>query len=292
MEINFRKQSAKNFRITKSTVILSTDRWDDFGFRTLFSATFMDANGVTHDLGGVKIGFKGQLESRTADSLDDSFLEFSEDYFSLGQDAIYYRKLFLLDRETRESILSSLRDVVFLSELLDIFGDEPVFKTSLIRDISKSTLGQFRRVLGGGVVLTKFNFTYRQVATENTAGYDLSFKVIPDSKPSTNIHVLIGRNGVGKTTLLNNMVSAIILGRDEDQGGFFEDIEFFETPIDDDYFGGVASVSFSAFDPFIPLPEQNDREKGLTNFYIGLKKLNGDSIDRTALPKTSDDLVS
>lgn len=30
------------------------------------------------------------------------------------------------------------------------------------------------------------------------------------SKPSTNLHAIIGRNGVGKTTLINSMIASIM----------------------------------------------------------------------------------
>ena len=33
---------------------------------------------------------------------------------------------------------------------------------------------------------------------------------MPESQPPTNIHVLIGRNGVGKTHLLNHMTRALV----------------------------------------------------------------------------------
>ena len=38
----------------------------------------------------------------------------------------------------------------------------------------------------------------------------LKFEVESESQPPTNIHVLIGRNGVGKTHLLNLMTRALV----------------------------------------------------------------------------------
>src|SRR5262249_40317784 len=81
----------------------------------------------------------------------------------------------------------------------------------------------------------------------------LSFDVEPDFEPPANIHVLIGCNGVGKTTLLHNMARALVDERaDASQVG-----EFF-TEADDlgeeNPFANLVSVTFSAFDPFEPLP--------------------------------------
>ncbi|WP_206167786.1 AAA family ATPase [Variovorax boronicumulans] len=278
---------------TKNTAILRLDNWDDYSFKTLFSLLLVDENGVQHDLGNLKIGFAGQAESRTSDFLQPIFLELPENFFSLGQDPEYYKKIRNLSPETQATLLRSLRDVVYLPDLLNQVEREAVFSTSLTRNISKSALtGQFRRVLDGGAVLTPFNFTYRHLGNERTSAHDLEFSVTPDSKPSTNIHVLIGRNGIGKTTLLNNMVSSIVNGGVEPEryGQFFTKKWIGDEPIAEDYFGGVASVSFSAFDSFVPLPEQKDQEKGLTNFYIGLKKVAHTGSERVASPKTLGEL--
>ncbi|MFJ7946879.1 hypothetical protein ACIQ6K_24975 [Streptomyces sp. NPDC096354] len=40
--------------------------------------------------------------------------------------------------------------------------------------------------------------------------FSVDFQVTPESSPSSNIHVLIGRNGVGKTTLLRNLAGAVV----------------------------------------------------------------------------------
>lgn len=38
----------------------------------------------------------------------------------------------------------------------------------------------------------------------------LTFNVVPESQPPTNVHVIIGRNGVGKSRLLNRFENALI----------------------------------------------------------------------------------
>jgi energy-coupling factor transporter ATP-binding protein EcfA2 len=96
-------------------------------------------------------------------------------------------------------------------------------------------------------------------------------KVQKGSIPSTNIHAFIGRNGCGKTTILNGMIDAIVNPSNEEC--FFTEIELFnESRIPNGYFRSLISVSFSAFDPFTPPKEQPDPAKGTRYFYIGLKK--------------------
>jgi ABC-type uncharacterized transport system ATPase subunit len=96
-----------------------------------------------------------------------------------------------------------MRDVVADEVILASVQGEAVFIDSLLRTVSLSVIhGQFKRVLVGEVALSDFHFLYRQEENQRHAGIKLNFKVTAASKPSTNVHVLIGRNGVGKTTLL------------------------------------------------------------------------------------------
>jgi predicted ATP-dependent endonuclease of OLD family len=98
---------------------------------------------------------------------------------------------------------------------------------------------------------------------------------MPGSYPSSNIHVLIGRNGVGKTTILNNMVKSVIdKNAETSEVGMMlcKPNRWREIPLAEDYFSSISSVSFSAFDPFVPPQNRPDRSLGTCYFYIGLKK--------------------
>ena len=60
--------------------------------------------------------------------------------------------------------------------------------------------------------MTPYKFSYFpdgevDVLDENVT--ELEFKVEHEKMPPSNIHVLIGKNGVGKTTLLKDMISAL-----------------------------------------------------------------------------------
>jgi predicted ATPase len=91
--------------------------------------------------------------------------------------------------------------------------------------------------------------------------------VRPESQPPTNIHVIIGRNGVGKTRLLQLMAHALVSGESSsDRGEFRSDDEN-----EDGHFANLVSVSFSAFDDFEPLPMRRNKAKGLQYAYVGLK---------------------
>jgi len=146
-----------------------------------------------------------------------------------------------------------------------------VFGTAFLRDVSLSIVkGQYARVLEGKAELTDFKFKFVRTESEDLGGIKLDFDVAVDSMPSTNIHAVIGRNGVGKTTLLNGMIEAIT-NRTDENAQFLDTAGWQKSEISDDYFSSLVSVSFSAFDPFTPPQEQPDPAKGTCYFYIGLK---------------------
>ena len=204
----------------KCLAVLYTDNWDDYSFKTTFSLTVFDENGMKVECGSMKIGFKGQPEGRTSESLALPLEALSENFFSLGQDVEYYKTIRnKLSAAFGADLLVALRDVVHDSNILRDAESEEVFQASLTRSIRLSTIyGQFKRVWDGGAPLTEFKFAYRDPGSVKTAKVELTFNVDPESKPPTNVHVLIGRNGVGKTTLLNNMIRSIVQKGTEEAG--------------------------------------------------------------------------
>jgi ABC-type transport system involved in cytochrome c biogenesis ATPase subunit len=259
----------------QNQVYLRIDHWNDFSFVTMFDVILFDEHGTRFDLGTVKIGFAGQTNSvSTYSTLPSTFLSLPDLYFSVGQDVSYYTALGnSVSDTTRLSFLRGLQDVVLDDSRLEAVQHEGVFRTSLLRSVSFTAIaGQFRRVLSGGVPLTDFDFIFSRPQSESMAGIDLSFAVNANSTPSTNIHAVIGRNGVGKTTLLNEMISGIIRPETSD-ARFLANSIFSRAPIPADYFSSLVSVAFSAFDPFTPPPENSDPGLGTRYSYIGLKDI-------------------
>jgi predicted ATPase len=260
-------------------VYLRIDRWNDYSFVTMFQVYLFDEIGKLIELGSVKIGFSGQTtDTATHIALGQSFTSLPSPFFSLGTDVSYYRKLGTeVGPVVRESYCQALRDVVFDEKSFEVATGEQVFKTSLLRDSSLSAIhGQYKRVLAGGVPLTDFIFHYKIPQSHDFGGLELQVEVTANSKPRTNVHAIIGRNGVGKTTILNDMISAAI-DPERARGNFMARSIFTDTPIGDDYFSSVISISFSAFDPFDPPRDRPDPESGPAYHYIGLKDTEGDA---------------
>lgn len=301
MQLTFRVLNVHDDTCPKvpGQVFLSPGKWDDFSFKTSFNVALVDFAGNLIDLGTTKIGRVGQAKGWTKAELPEEFSVLPEGFFSLGQDVHYYKMVHVdLDSETRNALLVGMRDVVHDESILESALGEKVFIESLTRDVGLTTArNQFRRVLEGRAELTNFDFAYFQAAGEKSAPVKLDFRVVAGAMPSTNVHVLIGRNGVGKTTILNNMIRAL-MGQveeiDESARGFLGgEVASNRTQLAPNYFSSVIAVSFSAFDPFLPPEDRADRSKGPAFFYVGMKNIrSGKSGVAQLPPKTSGDLVS
>ncbi|CAK8720657.1 Protein ea59 [Candidatus Electrothrix laxa] len=278
----------------KDTVYLKVDRWNDYAFVTMFYMSLHDESGQFHEIGSIKIGFKGQkIEINTYTILPNHFDSLGEDFFSLGESVDFYCNMALLPTDLRNSILSALRDIVLQPDIIEGIKNEEVFSTSLLRYTSLSRVkGQYARVLVGKAELTNFNFKFIRPEVGNIGGIDLSFDVKVGSTPSTNIHAVIGRNGVGKTTLLNGMIEAITYRQGTKAKFINTKGQLRENKISDDYFSSLVSISFSAFDSFSPPQEQPDPAKGTCYFYIGLKDPQNGKLHRTIRDLQADCAIS
>lgn len=253
-------------RELRNVVLLDSSNWDDyFQFQTSFYLTYFDAAGEQHAIGSSKIGRVGLLPGRIPDEgvrkpdPPGVFSELPDEFFSLGQDTSYYERLEALGGTFREKFLKAMRDVAFDADLLDRVQSEEVMGVSLLRDVPLRTVrDQYARLANGGALLTPYRFIYKHQVPKGDP-IELNFRVEPNSHPPSNIHVLIGRNGVGKSTLLNELAK-----------------EFTKQPVltdsDELALSNIVSVSFSAFDEFEPISIPRDRTKGLTYHYVGLKK--------------------
>jgi hypothetical protein len=185
------------------TFQLIKDNWNDwFKWYTLYSVRAIRPDTQVVELGQVKIGRKGMTEDQGSTELPYIFEALDQTYFSVGQGENYYETLMSLGDEIRPAYLIAMRDCAFTPAILDENAREPVLHNSLLRDINQSRVRErFNRLARGQIALSPYSFEY-QFPTDPlalTPAPVLSFAVQPDSLPATNIHVLIGRNGVGKT---------------------------------------------------------------------------------------------
>ncbi|MEV1319413.1 AAA family ATPase [Micromonospora arborensis] len=249
-----------NLPQTPQQAFLMYDRWNDYGYITMFQLLIVDDSGALHELGNVKFGGFDVPPGWVASGyLPSQFHALDDRFFSLGQDDTYYEKLAAISPQIRVEVLTALRDVAYDLALLRRVEDLDVTTTSLLRGIPVGVVeNQFRRIAHGGARVTPYEFEYQPTNGPSSTGpiwaQRLQFTVSPGEQPPTNIHVLIGRNAVGKSHLLRSLVRAVADRRanSADVGQIFEgDIASEQT------FRGVVAVSFSAFDEFVSIPREH-----------------------------------
>ena len=255
---------------TRRHVYLVLDNWDDWGkFRTMFTLYVVDADGATHEPGSVKIGEVG-LQARSgrepiepgfrAPTLPQEFDGLEVNHFSIGQTENFYETLNALELEFKDEILVGLRDCAFDLAIFEAHHDEEVMSESLLRNVpERNVRNRFNRLAHGNALLTRFEFEF-EFPDPGLDGVDpptLSFVVQPDSEPPTNVHVLIGRNGVGKTRCVQNLSRAVLGVADEAHPS--GELRLLGDNAEDWTFAGLVSVSFSVFDDFdLPAPESTE----------------------------------
>jgi hypothetical protein len=273
---------------------LNSDNWDDYTYKTQYFLRYGDDAGL-HDIGQVKIGRFAMGDDRRP-SIPAEFEQLGQEFFSLGQDDSYYLALRELGDDIREPVLRALRDAALDLELFDRAAEEEVFSTSLMRSVHRDTIvRQFNRIARGGPALTDYRFAYQSPPPGDGSGPGLTllFNVQPESHPPTNIHALIGSNGVGKTRLLNRLARAVADGAaTPEQAGTVTDLtDLAATRIRGRAsaapFANLVSVCFSVFDPFTPITHPN----GIDHTYVSINQP-PDAESGLMVPKDQQTLVS
>ena len=260
-------------------VYLGRDNWNDwFTFQTMFTMIVVMPDGTRHYPGSVKIGQAGLqrggelLPGFRGPDLPQEFRELTPGtFFSLGQDENYYETISNLDPAWRDWIFRGLQDCAFDLTIFQRHRHELVMTESLLRSVAAQNVeSRLHRLAHGNAVLTRYEFSFglpQQVGGQ--APPVLQFSVTPDSVPPTNIHVIVGRNGVGKTTCLESLANTILMRRmpqDQPLGLFRPILALGEQPWT---FAGLVSVSFSAFDKYVP-PSQAELQ--MRAAFVGLRK--------------------
>lgn len=278
-----------SFRIVESAsapsngneVLLVRDNWNDwFVWVTQFYVIVVTQDNQRIDIGHVKIARAGmnQQSAVTSALLPVSFPQLDAPWFSIGQDENYYEQLNELGDQYRNWYLGAIRDIARTPAMLDEYGEEPVLFRSLLRDIDSDRVrNRFNRLAAGDAALTDFAFryTFPQDPRTTDAPPQLSFEVTPASNPPTNVHVVIGRNGVGKTRCFDYL-SRAFLGLPAREGGSVGELGPL-TPLETigpftgrgHGFAGLVTVSFSPFDEYGPLVSSNSR-LDVRYDYVGL----------------------
>jgi predicted ATPase len=258
--------------------------WNDwFKFRTQFVVSYVDKNGKRERVGSVKIAkldhvYRNARGEETP--LKPEFARLGSDYVSLGQDESFYTELVrLLGRAKAKQALRALRDLAVDEDRFREVRNEPVVSESLLRFVSPVTVtGSYHEIIEGSPRRRAFDLTFTKPSS-NPFGkpLQLHFGVTPDSRPPSNIHVLIGRNGSGKTTLLQSMTRSL-LGAPFAQEGDGS----FESGPGHTSIANIVYIGFSAFDEVEIPVRASPTAYSAPYAYIGLQRLRQTSSEKGA----------
>lgn len=253
--------------VESDSILLVPDNWDDwFRYKTLYKSYYIDKNSVRHELGLVKIAINRQGDTPQNHEAPTNFEELGDEYISLGQDYVYYQNIHKVasfigsGSEFSMDYLKAMSDISANSSLFRTSKEYDVVKNSLMRFVEES---EYRQKLipacTGKSPVEDIEFSFPLTNDGEKQGI-LDFKIDAFSMPPTNIHVLVGRNGVGKTTALKS------IARNTVQSHIDSDINF---PLYGK-FANIIYASFSAFDRFEDISTSKMGEFSYS--YIGIRK--------------------
>lgn len=207
--------------------ILTPDKWNDYSYRTTFRVKII-RNEEEFDEFEVKLLFRGQDIEKSSFEIINELLDDSNiidiqtisdkyEFISLGNHYEELKEIF--DDKELDYLLKRLNDISYLKLIhsgQDLWNitKEDGFETSLLRDqYSKRVYYEgIDKVLNSIKIAPEecfFSFSFNL----GTRTYNYSFNFFDEMLPSR-INVLIGKNGVGKTKTLENLVDYLINPRD------------------------------------------------------------------------------
>ena len=187
-------------------IVLIDNNWDDFGYKTTKSIGFWDGNKLI-DLTTIKIIGDQDISLSMGDSIN-----YDERIYDLLEEKILF------------DVFSTLKDVIFLDyckkntdfKYISIIDYEieknlelqksEIFEKSLLRDINYNSFYKdvVSIVYSHHINPSRFNFDTKFQFDGFSGKHEIKFKFDDDFFPS-NISILIGKNGVGKTQTLKHI---------------------------------------------------------------------------------------
>ncbi|MFW8578386.1 AAA family ATPase [Enterococcus entomosocium] len=247
--------------------------WNDQGYETGFVLTKYDTyqsikNNKGVRIGYLKIGRTGMFHDSSSYAYQSNpertelpnslFASLNEEFFSVGQDASYYlniRKFFL--KEEQDQLLLALRDVAYSEKAYEIARPEKVFGTSLIRQLSTHTIeNEYRGIISGEEGIPS-EYSLKLNIKREVNDEVMEINVFPNSFPNTNLHAIIGRNGVGKSFFFKALINGMAilsnkssLETEDKEEEYLND--YFTSVEGTENIASVLAIDLSVFDSTLP----------------------------------------
>ncbi|EKO3782563.1 AAA family ATPase [Vibrio harveyi] len=231
---------SRGMRIPNS-FFLKNNSWNDFNYLTTYQLYYFDSNKSLVEIGNIKIA-KGSLKSKERPFANGVIDCITDDYFSLGQDKSFYIGLRDLPEGIGESFLIFMRDLSYNRSIWIKNKNIEVLEWSLFRDLTNMDVISFLGVFKGED--SKLNYCLSMLG-DNPLKFNVDHRY---PFKNSNIHAIIGNNGVGKTTFLKDIAKKIVENQFECKIIDNQDKHKIDDGIDIDYIEKVLFVSFSAFD--------------------------------------------
>ncbi|KSU50177.1 hypothetical protein AS033_02035 [Exiguobacterium indicum] len=268
---------------------LVKNNWNDYGFETTFQLDYFN-NGKYIDIGIINI--LNSENNSTRHVIPDKFSELTEEYVSLGGSEEFYENIIrAVGKDEAKQILIKLNDIAIIGLENNKYFN--LYSEGIQKSFFRSTKGRYlyqevlkKYFLSENIQERDYKFIFKsKIYSDNQEikEIDIDFNKKNDYLPNR-IFTIIGKNGVGKTRILNQLAESLFdSSKPENKDRFILDSDNSKSdniPI----YNKIIAISFSVFDKFYKgslknnIFNKNDVEsEEKTKFnnyvYIGLHKI-------------------
>lgn len=254
--VNFYENDVK-WPEDKNCYVLTHDYgWNDYSYYTRYRLYYVKDGNIS-EIGQVKIMKRGTDD--TSDCLPKEFVALGDDYCSLGYTTSYYSAMRNVLGGEAPTVLNQLRDVAFYESIYKQFEDDNILKTSLLRtNESEKARREGRYYLYGRNMDDAYAFSYNYRLPYPGEDVEINFNYKYNGENYERIIGMIGENGVGKTTLIKQILHSLIANDNTQFTGL--------RPL----FSSVLMISYSPFDHY--QVDTQGKEPFINYEYSGLMK--------------------
>jgi len=244
--------------------ILTSDNWDDWGYKTSFHV-YIYKNGEKYENFSINVlfetvktsssTFNSELRGTPKNFVPLKKIKENHKFISLGN---HYKEIKTIFPNNFEEILEVLNDIIYLeknipdSELLELKSTKG-FEVSLCRyQSAKKILEEAKYVLYGGEELdnNRFQFDFNFKLSERKYSYHFNF--VNNDLPHR-INVLVGKNGCGKSQTLVALSEYFI-----DIEMALETFEGLEITPHPNFISNLMAVTYNIYEDFYISKEGDD----------------------------------
>lgn len=273
--------------VYNDTIYFKRDLWDDYGWKTYFNI-YLNGNYIG-DTRIIKIengeGVQKTWDALIKDNLVNKILsdDLPEAYYSLAREETYKNLYKNLSQLAVNKLLSEIRDIAFNLNYLNEVKETFIYDNSLIRGINTTYVEKSLHDISHNSKKIEriFDLIYEQKKWTMKISNN-SNTVLP-----SNLYTIIGDNGVGKTRLLRDLVTAALDSATYKKSYYFNNEKTEFTIKNRKEISSVIYISLSPFD------NPDDDFKKL--FYLSDKEERGYSKIRNVailLDRNSNDLIN